>query len=184
MTNRLTYSQVMRVGVVDQPHIHMLEGTVVLHTVLLESLGVKDRDLQTPHCQNCPQHYLVTPELPLQQFVEVLLVAEGTTMGCSWICDAIGSSQSRVHVDKHLLPVLHHPVHHLVMKVSVGIVRQIPVTIFGALIPTVAYLEALLDGRKQVIAIAFNLENNQNLTLKTKYAMVLKGVWVVNHLTK
>ena len=165
-------------GVVDQPHIHMLEGTVVSHTVLLESLGVKDCDLQAPHHRNCPQHYLITPELPLQQLVEVQLVAEGTTMGCSWICDTVGSSQSRAHVSKHLLPVLHHPVHHLVMKVSVGIVQQIPVTVFGALIPTVAYLEALLDGRKQAIAIAFNLENNQNLTFKTKYAMVLKGVWV------
>ena len=174
----------MRIGVVDQPHIHMLEGTVVSHTVLLESLGVKDHDLQAPYHRNCPQHYLITPELPLQQFVEVLLVAEGTTLGCSWICDAVGSSQSGVHVDKHLLPVLHHPVHHLAMKVSVGVVRQIPVTVFGALIPTVAYLEALLDGRKQAIAIAFNLENNQNLTLKMKYAMVLKGVWVTNHLTK
>ena len=171
-------------GVVDQSHIHMLEGTVVSHTVLLESLGVKDCDLQAPHHQNYPQHYLITPELPLQQFVEVLLVAEGTTMGCSWICDAVGSSQSGAHVGKHLLPVLDHPVHHLVMKVSVGVVWQIPVTIFGALISTVAYLEALLDGRKQAIAIAFNLENNRNLTFKMKYAMVLKGVWVMNHLTK
>ena len=99
-------------------------------------------------------------------------------MGCSWICNAVGSSQSGAHVSKHLLPVLHHPVHHLAMKVSVGVVWQILVTIFGALIPTVAYLEALLDGRKQAIAIAFNLENNLNLTFKTKYAMVLKGVWV------
>ena len=105
-------------------------------------------------------------------------------MGCSWICDAVGSSQSRIHVDKHLLPVLHHPVHHLAMKISVGVVQQIPVTVFGALIPTVAYLEALLDGRKQAIAIAFNLENNQNLTLKMKYAMVSKGVQVMNHLIR
>ena len=174
----------MRIGVVDQPHIHMLEGTIVLHMVLLKSLGVKDHDLQAPHHQNCPQHYLVTPELPFQQLVKVLPVTEGTTMGCSRICDAIGSSQSRVHVDKHLLPVLHHPVHHLAMKVSVGVVWQIPVTIFGASISTMVYLEALLDGRKQAIAIAFNLKNNQNLTLRTKYAMVLKGVWVVNHLAK
>ena len=174
----------MRIGVVDQPHIHMLEGTVVSHTVLLKSLGVKDRDLQAPNHRNCPQQDLVTPELPFQQLVKVLPVAEGTTMGCSRICDAIGSSQSRVHVDKHLLPVLHHPVHHLVMKVSVGVVQQIPVTIFGASIPTMVYLEALLDGRKQAIAIAFNLKNNQNLTLRTKYAMVLKGVWVTNRLTK
>ena len=174
----------MRIGVVDQPHIHMLEGTVVSHMVLLKSLGVKDCDLQAPHHRNCPQYYLITPELPLEQLVKVLPVAEGTTMGCSWICDTVGSSQSRVHVDKHLLPVLHHPVHHLVMKVSVGVVWQIPVTVFGASISTMAYLEALLDGRKQATAIAFNLKNNQNLTLRTKHAMVLKGVWVVNHLAK
>ena len=135
-------------GVVDQPHIHMLEGTVVSHMVPLESLGVKDHDLQAPHHQNCPQHYLITPELPLQHLVEVHLVAERTTMECSWICNAVGSFQSRAHVSKYLLPVLHHPVHHLAMKVSVEVVRQIPVTIFGALIPTVAYLEVLLDGRK------------------------------------
>ena len=147
----------MRIGVVDQPHIHMLEGTVVSHTVLLKSLGVKDCD-RAPHHRNCPQHYLITPELPFQQLVEVLPVAEGTTMGCSWICDAVGSSQSRVYVDKHLLPVFHHPVHHLAMKVSVGVVRQLPVTIFGASTSTMAYLEALLDGRKQAIAITFNLE--------------------------
>ena len=70
------------------------------------------------------------------------------------------------------------------MKVSVRVVWQIPVTIFGAHISTVAYLEALLDGRKQAIAIAFNLKNNQNLTLRMRYAMVLKGVWVTNRLTK
>ena len=174
----------MRIGVVDQSHIHMLEGTVVSHTVLLKSLGVKDHDLQAPHHQNCPKQYLVTPELPFQQLVKVLPTAEGTTVGCSWICNAVGSYQNGVHVDKHLLPVLHHPVHHLVMKVSVGVVWQIPVTIFGASISTVAYLEALLDGRKQTIAIAFNLKNNQNLTLRTKCAMVLKGVWVTNHLAK
>ena len=157
----------MRIGVVDQPHINMLEGTVVSHTVLLKSLGVKDHDLQAPHHQSCSQHYLVTPELPFQQLVEVLLVAEGTTMGCSWICDAVGSSQNGVHVDKHL-PVLHHPVHHLVTKVSVGVVRQIPVTIFGAHIPTVAYLEALLDGRKRAIAIAFNLEKKSKSDSQNK----------------
>ena len=39
----------MRIGVIDQPHIHMLEGTVVSHTVLLKSLGVKYHDLQAPH---------------------------------------------------------------------------------------------------------------------------------------
>ena len=39
----------MRIGVVDQPHIHMLEGTVVSHMVLLKGFGVKDRDLQAQH---------------------------------------------------------------------------------------------------------------------------------------
>ena len=115
--------------------------------------------LQAPHHRNCPQHYLIPPELPFQQFGEVLPVAEGTTMGCSWIYDAVGSSQSRVHVDEHLLPVLHHPVHHLAMKLSAGVVQQIPVTIFGTSTSTMAYLEALLDGRKQAIVIAFNLKN-------------------------
>ena len=156
----------MRIGVVDQPHIHMLEGTVVSHMVLLKSLGVEDCDLQAPHYRNCPQHYLITPELPFQHFVKVLPLAEGATMGCSQICNTVGSSQSRVHVDKHLLPVLHHPVHHLATKVSVGVVRQIPATVFGASTSTMVYLEALLDGRKQAIAIAFNLKNNQNLTLR------------------
>ena len=108
----------MRIGVVDQPHIHMLEGTVVSHTVLLKGLGVKDRDLQAPHHRYCPQHYLITPELPLQQLVEVLSVAEGTSMDCSQICDAIGSSQCRVHIEEHFLPIFHHPVHHLAMKVT------------------------------------------------------------------
>ena len=167
----------MRIGVVDQPHIHMLEGTVVLHTVLLKGLGVKDRDLQAPHHQYCPQHYLVTPELPLQQLVEVLSVAEGTSMGRSRICDAIGSSQCRVHIDEHLLPIFHHPVHHLATKVSGGVVWQVLVTIFGTHIPTVVNLETLLDGRKQTVAIAFNLKNKQNLS-----KMVLKEVWVAKRL--
>ena len=111
--------------------------------------------------------------------MEVLSVAEGTSMGCSQICDAVGSSQCRVHIDKHLLPVFHHPVHHLVTKISGGVVWQVPVTIFGTCIPTVANLETLLDGRKQTIAIAFNLKNKQNLN-----EMVLKEVWVANRLTK
>ena len=151
----------MRIGVVDQPHIHMLEGIVVSHMVLLKGFGVKDCVLQAPHHRYCPQHYLVTPELPLQQLVEVLSVAEGTSMGCNWICAAVGSSQCRVHIDEHLLLVFHHPVHHLVTKVSGGVVWQVPVTISGTHIPTVANLETLLDGRKQTIAIAFNLKNKQ-----------------------
>ena len=179
MTNRLTCSRVMRIGVVDQPHIHMLEGTVVSHTVHLKGFGVKDRDLQAPHHRYCPQHYLITPELPLQQLVEVLSVAEGTSMGCNQIYNAVGSSQCRVHIDEHLLPVFDHPVHHLVTKVSVGVVWQVPVTIFGTRNPTMASLETLLDGRKQTIAIAFNLKNKQNLN-----EMVLKEVWVTNRLTK
>ena len=169
----------MQIGVVDQPHIHMLEGTVVSHMVLLKGLGVKDHDLQAPHHRYCPQHYLVTPELPLQQLVEVLSVAEGTSMGCSRICDAISSSQCRVHIDEHLLPIFHHPVRHLATKVSGGVVWQVPVTIFGSRIPTVANLETLLDGRKQTVAIAFNLKNKQNLS-----KMVLKEVWVTNRLVK
>ena len=157
----------------------MLEGTVVSHTVLLKGLGVKDCDLQVPHHQYCPQHYLLTPELPLQQLVEILSVAEGTSMGCSQICDAIGSSQCRVHIDKHLLPIFHHPVHHLATKVSGGVVWQVPVAIFGTCFPTVANLETLLDGRKQTVAIAFNLKNKQNLS-----KMVSKDAWVTNHLIK
>ena len=157
----------------------MLEGTVVSHTVLLKGFGVKDHDLQAPRHRYCPQHYLITPELPLQQLVEVLSVAEGTSMGCSRVCDTVGSSQCRVHIDEHLLPVFHHPVHHLVMKVSGGVVWQVPVAIFGTHTPTVANLETLLDGRKQTIAIAFNLKNKQNLN-----EMVLKEDWVANRLTK
>ena len=167
----------MRIGV--QPHIHMLEGTVLLHTVLLKGFGVKDHDLQAPHHRYCPKHYLITPELPLQQLVQVLFVAKGTSMGCSWICNAIGSSQCRVHIDEHLLPVFHHPVHHLVMKVSGGVVWQVPVAIFGTHTPPVVNLETLPDGRNQTIAIVFNLKNKQNLN-----EMVLKEVWVTNCLTK
>ena len=139
----------------------MLEGTVVLYMVLLKGLGVKDHDLQAPHHRDCPQHYLITPEVPPQQLVEVVLEAEGTSMGCSWICNTIGSSQCRVHVDEHLLPVLHHPVHHLAMEVSGGVVRQVPVTILGTHNPTMANLETLLDGREQTIPIAFNLRRNK-----------------------
>ena len=116
----------------------MLEGTVVLCMVLLKGLGVKDRDLQAPHHRDCPQHYLITPEVPPQQPVEVVLEAEGTSMGHSQICNTIGSSQCRVLVDEHLLPVLHHPVHHLVTEVSGGVVRQVPVAILGTRNPTMA----------------------------------------------
>ena len=156
----------MQIGVVDQPHIHMLEGTVVSYTVLLKGLGVKDHDLQALHHRDCPQHYLITPELPLQQLVEVLSVAEGTSMGCSRICDIIGSSQCRVHIHKHLLPVLHHTVHHLVTEASGGVVRQVPVAISGTRNPTVANLETFLDGRKQIIAVAFNLKKNKHILNK------------------
>ena len=157
----------MRIGVVDQPHIHILEGTVVPYMVLLKGLGVKDRDLQVPHHRDCPQHYLITPEVSPQQLVEVISVAERTSMECSWICNTIGSSQCRVHVYKHLLPVLHHPVHHLVMEVSGGVVRQVPVTVFGTSNLTVANLETFLDGRKQTIAIAFNLKGNKHILNKS-----------------
>ena len=135
--------------------------------------------LVKPLSKEVKGHYLITPELPLQQLVEVLSVVEGTSMGCSWICDAVGSSQCRVHIDEHLLPVFHHPVHHLVTKVSGWVVWQVPVTIFGTRTPTVVNLETVLDGRKQTIAIAFNLKNKQNLN-----EMVLKEVWIGNRLTK
>ena len=144
----------------------MLEGTVVSYTVLLKGLEVKYLDLQVPHHRDCPQHYLITPEVSPQQLVEVISVAERTFVGCSRICDTIGSSQCRVHVYKHLLPVLHHPVHHLAMEVSGGVVRQVPVTVFRTRNPTVTNLETFLDGRKQTIAIVFNLKRNKHILNK------------------
>ena len=156
----------MRIGVVDQPHVDMLEGTVVPYMVLLQGLGVKDHDLQAPYHQNFSQHYLITPVVPLQQPVEVFHEAEGTSMAHSWICNTIGSSQCRVHVDKHLLPVLHHPVHHLVMEVSGGVVRQVPVAIPGTHNPTMANLETLFDGREQTIPVAFNLRRDKHILNK------------------
>ena len=144
----------------------MLEGTVMLYTVLLQGLGFKNRDLQAPHHRNCPQHYLITPEVPLQQSVEVFLEAEGTSMGHSRICNTIGSSQSRVHVDKHLLPVLHHPVHHLVTEVSGGVVRQVPVAIPGTRNLTMMNLDTLFDGREQTIPVAFNLRRDRRILNK------------------
>ena len=136
------------------------------YTVLLQGLGVEDRDLQAPHHRNCPQHYLITPEVPPQQFVEVFLEAEGTSMGHSQICNTIGSSQCRVHVDKHLLPVLHHPVHHLVTEVSGGVVRQAPVAVPGTCNSTMTNLETLFDGREQTIPIAFNLRRDKRILNK------------------
>ena len=82
----------MQVGVVDQPHIHMLEGTVVLDMVLLKSLGVKDRNLQAPHHRDDPQHDLITPEVSPQEIVQVISVAEGTSMECIRISNTVGSS--------------------------------------------------------------------------------------------
>ena len=152
----------MSMGVVYQSHVHMVEGTVVSHTVLLKHLGVQDRDLEAPHHGNCPQHDLITPEPPLLHFVKVNLKAEGTAMGCSKVINAVGSPQRRPHIHTHLLSVRHHPVDDLAPKVSVRIVWQIPGTIHRS--PTVMHLEALPNDRKQTIAIAFNLENNQYLT--------------------
>ena len=136
----------MREGVVDQPHIHMLEGTVVSDTVLLKSLGVKDRNLQAPHHRDCPQHDLITPEVSPQEIVEVISIAEGTSMGHIQICNAVGSPQCGVHEHKHLLPVLYHPVHHLATEVPGGVVRQVPIAISGTRNPTVTNLDALLYG--------------------------------------
>ena len=144
----------------------MLEGTVMPHTVLLQGLGIKDRDLQAPHHQNCPQHYLVAPEVSSQQLVEIFLEAEGTSMGHSRICNTIGSSQCRVHVDKHLLPILHHPIHHLTTEVSGGVVRQVPVAVPGTRNPTMANLETLFDGREQTIPVAFNLRRGKHILNK------------------
>ena len=139
----------------------MLEGTVMPYTVLLQGLGVEDHDLQAPHHRDCPQHYLIAPEVPPQQPVEVFLEAEGTSMGHSRICNTIGSLQHGVHVDKHLLPVLHHPVHHLAMEVPGGVVRQVPVAIPGTRNPTMTNLETLFDGREQTIPVAFNLRRDK-----------------------
>ena len=144
----------------------MLEGTVVPYPVLLQGLGVQDHDLQAPHHQDCPQHYLIAPEVPPQQLVKIVLEDEGTSMGHSWICNTIGSSQCRIQVDEHLLPVLHHPVHHLEMEVSGGVVRQVPVTVFGTHNPTMVNLETLFDGREQTIPIAFNLRRNKHILNK------------------
>ena len=158
MTNQPTCSRVVRVRVVDQPHVHMLEGTVVSDMVLLKSLGVKNRNLQASHHRDSPQHDLITPEVSPQEIVEVISVAEGTSMECIWICNTVGSSQCGVHIHKHLLPVLYHPVHHLAMEVPGGVVRQVPIAISGTHNPTVTNLDALLYGREQAIAIAFNLK--------------------------
>ena len=124
----------------------MLEGTVVSDTVLLKSLGVKDHNLQAPHHGDGPQHDLITPEVSLQEIVEVISVVEGTSMECIRISNTVGSSQCRVHIHKHLLPVLYHPVHHLATEVLGGVVRQVPIAISGTCNPTVMNLEALLYG--------------------------------------
>ena len=136
----------------------MLEGTVVSDMVLLKSLGVKDRNLQAPHHRDSPQHDLITPEVSPQEIVQVISVAEGTSMECIQISNTVGSSQCRVHIHKYLLPVLYHPVHHLATEVPGGLVRQVPITISGTRNPTVTNLDALLYGQEQAIAIAFNLK--------------------------
>ena len=138
----------------------------MLYMVLLQGLGVEDRDLQAPHHRDCPQHYLFTSEVPLQQPVKVFLETEGTSMGHSQINNTIGSSQCRVHVDKHLLPVLHHPVHHFATEVPDGVVRQVPVAIPGTCNPTMTNLETLFDGREQTIPVAFNLRKDKRILHK------------------
>ena len=92
MNNQPTCSRIVQEGVVDQPHIHMLKGTVVSDTVLLKSLGVKDRNLQAPHHQDDPQHDLITPEVPPQKIVQAISVAEGTSMERIRISNTVGSS--------------------------------------------------------------------------------------------
>ena len=92
MNNRPTCSRVVREGVVDQPHVHMLEGTVVSDMVLLKSLGVKDRNLQAPHHRDGPQYDLIILKVPPQEIVQVISVAEGTSMECIRISNTIGSS--------------------------------------------------------------------------------------------
>ena len=92
MNNRPTCSRIVQVGVVDQPHVHMLEGTVVSDTVLLKSFGVKDCNLQAPHHRDGPQHDLITPEVSPQEIEQVISVAEETSMECIRISDTVGSS--------------------------------------------------------------------------------------------
>ena len=136
----------------------MLEGTVVSDMVLLKSLEVKDRNLQAPHHRDSPQHDLITPEVPPQEIVQVISVAEGTSMECIRISNTIGSSYCGVHIHKYFLSVPHHPIHHLAMEIPGGVVRQVPIAISGTSNPTVTNLEALLYSREQTIAIAFNLK--------------------------
>ena len=78
-----------------------------------------------------------------------------------WISHAVGSPQCGVHIHKDLLPVLYHPVHHLATEVPDGVVWQVPIAISGTRNPTVTNLDALLYGREQAIAIAFNLKMEQ-----------------------
>ena len=92
MNNQPTCSRIVPEGVVDQPHVHMLKGTVVSDTVLLKSLGVKDHNLQAPHHRDKPQHDLITPEVPPQKIVQVISVAEGTSMERIRISNTVGSS--------------------------------------------------------------------------------------------
>ena len=82
-------------------------------------------------------------------------------MECVRIKNAVVSSQCGVHVHKYFLSVFHHPIHHLAMEIPGGVVWQIPIAIPGTCNPTAMNLEALLNSRKQTIAIAFNLKLEQ-----------------------
>ena len=93
--------------------------------------------------------------------MKVIPVAEGTSMECVWISYTVGSSQCGVHIHKHFLSVLHHPIHHLATEILGRVVWQVPIAISGTCNPTATNLEALLYRREQTIAIAFNLKLEQ-----------------------
>ena len=147
----------MGTGVIDQPHIHMLEGHIEMESIFLYGLGVDDHDLQPPHHQNASHHHLITLEPWVQQLQKIHLIAKGTTMGSSWVSHPIGSSQDGFHVLHHLLTVVYHPVHYLMSKVAIGIVWELATLVLVSTQPAMLHLQALLCSSKEAISIAIKL---------------------------
>ena len=119
--------------IINNDDVRLIHLSVVTDSVLLHGLGVQDSNLHQPHTRYGEQHHLITPEVPSQHKMQVLVVRQWRRPPSSlldlWILlnlDAVMAGQRPVLALQDKLAVMGHEVDHHPPEVTIGEVGGLP----------------------------------------------------------
>ena len=113
--------------IVDHNDVRLIHLSVVMDSVLLHGLGVKYSYLHRPHTRHGEQHHLITPEVPSQHKMQVLVVRQWRRPPSSlldlWILlnlYAVMACQRPVLALQDVLAVVGQEVDHHPPEITIG----------------------------------------------------------------